>query len=74
MEKIIDTLEDLYGIKDRDSYIIFFKSEKYEGSMIEVKGEILNFHPTQVVLKGEKGLYIISPKNIIEMRPIFTVK
>lgn len=72
MKVDIDYLEKEYGIKkDEKDYSIVFKSELYQfNSTIQVKGEILNFCPSQIVLKSNKGLYIIHPRNIIEMQPI----
>lgn len=66
----IDYLEEEYGIKENErDYSIWFKLE-YSGDVIQVKGEILNFCPSQIVIKSDKGLYIIKPRNVVEMRPI----
>lgn len=70
MEENVDYLEKEFGIKQKEQdYNILFKLEESRNT-IEVKGEILNFCSSQLVLKSTKGLYIIHPRNIIEMRPI----
>lgn len=72
MENKIDYLEKEYGIKENEKYYsILFKLEEVKDT-INIKGKILNFCPSQVVIKTQKGLYIIKPRNIIEMRPIKT--
>lgn len=67
--KLNDYLEKEYGIKENQSYNVLFKLEDTRMTT-QVKGIILNFCPSQLVLKSDKGLYIIHPRNIIEMRPI----
>lgn len=67
--KLNDYLEKEFGIKENQNYSVLFKLEDIR-EVTKVKGIILNFHPSQMVLKSNKGLYIIHPKNIVEMRPI----
>lgn len=70
METVTDYLQNEYGIKENERYYsVSFRLEEIH-NVIQIKGEILNFCPTQLVLKSNKGLYIIHPKNIVEMRPI----
>lgn len=68
-EEQISTLEDLFGIKNNQQYVIVFKHEIRNGAKNTVKGEILNFCPSQIIVKSEKGLYILQPMNILEMTP-----
>lgn len=67
--KLNDYLEKEFGIKENQNYSVLFKLEDTRMTT-QVKGIILNFCPSQLVLKSDKGLYIIHPRNIIEMRPI----
>lgn len=66
--KKIETLEDMFGIKEGDCYCIIYKSEIF-GYDVKVEGEILNFHPSQIVMKAKSGLFIIRPRDVKEMRP-----
>lgn len=67
---MMDYLEKEYGIKENERhYSVIFELEGCHDT-IQVKGEVLNFHPGQLVLKSDKGLYIVKPRKIIEMRPI----
>lgn len=67
----MDYLEKEYGIKENERYYsVIFELDGRCHDTMQVKGEVLNFHPAQLVLKSNKGLYIIKPRNIIEMLPI----
>lgn len=66
----MDCLEREYGIKEENYYSICFKSDAY--GEIYVKGKILNFSSSQMVFKSDKGLFIIKPRNVIEMIPLKT--
>lgn len=67
--KSIHHLEEEYGIKENQQYSVTFKLEDTKFTT-KVKGVVLNFCSGQLVLKSDKGLYIIHPRNIVEMMPI----
>lgn len=66
------SLKEEYGIEENQIYFLAFRT--FSGIEDYVTGEILNFHPTQLVFKSEKGIYIIRPREIRELRPIHNKK
>lgn len=72
-DKEKDCLEENFGIKKNARYIVHFtiKNGRLEDWCTKaISGKILNFCPSQLIIKSNDGLYIIEPCNITQMYPI----
>lgn len=69
-----DELKDVFGILPDTRYNLVFNVEDWQGVTKSIKGTIIHFDSIRILLKAEDGFYFISTKNIIELRPIKSIK
>lgn len=65
-----DELKEVFGILPNTRYSLVFNVEDWQGVTKNIRGTIIHFDSIRILLKTENGLYFISTKNIVELRPI----